>query len=125
LRIDASEGPPLYPTLVRNTGHTNVSSIFTEESRILPTEDTLTVAPGFIGAYTNALYVVPRALLPQFTALVAGLDSEARYAELANQFAIRRTNPRFWEYADALQAAHAVSTGGFHGLLDLSRYENR
>jgi hypothetical protein len=125
LRIDLSGGSPLYLTLVRNTGHTNVSSIFTEENRILPAEDTLTVAPGFIGAYTNALFVVPRSMLSHFTALLAGLDSEARYAELASQFAIRRTNPRFWEYADALQAAHAASTGGFHGLLDLSRYENR
>jgi len=125
LRIDLARGSPLYLTLVRNSGHSNVSSIFKEESRILPAEHTLSVVPGFIGAYTNALYIVPRSLVRRFTTAVAGLASESDYAELASEFAIRRTNPNFWRYADTLQAAHAASTGGFHGLLDLSRYENR
>ena len=102
-----------------------MSNLFGEDSRVVPAEHTLTVVPGFMGAYPNALYVVPSTAIETLTAAIAGLASEADYARLMERFAIRRTNRRFWAYADAMQAAHASSGGGHHGLLDLSRFENR
>jgi hypothetical protein len=125
LRIDGPGAGARYFTILRNTGHSNVSDLFREDSRVVPAEHTLTVVPGFIGAYPNALYVVPSTMVEALTATIAGLASEADYARLLDRFAIRRTNHRFWVYADAMQAAHASSGGGHHGLLDLSRFENR
>jgi hypothetical protein len=125
LRIDGPGAGARYFTILRNTGHSNVSDLFREDSRVVPAEHTLTVVPGFIGAYPNALYVVPSTGIDALTATIAGLASGADYARLMDRFAIRRTNRRFWAYADAMQAAHTSSDGGHHGLLDLSRFENR
>ena len=36
-----------YYTLLRNSAHSNVSELFKEDSRGLPDEDTLTLAPAF------------------------------------------------------------------------------
>ena len=125
LRIDGADDQKRYFTILRNTGHSNVSELLREEERILPAENTLTVAPGFIGAYPNALYVVAEAEVPNLTEAIAHLASEADYKHLADRFAIRRTHPDFWRHADAMQSAHAEADGGHHGLLDLSRFENR
>jgi len=125
LRVDVPGDPPRYFTLLRNTGHTNVSNLFAEDDRLLPAENTLTVVAGFMAAYPNALYVVPYTALGALTTAIAGLASEADYARLADRFAIRRTNADFWRHVDALQAAHAVSGEGHRGILDLSRLENR
>lgn len=56
------EGPPPLPSDVAQT---------------VLDENTSTVVPGFIGAYPNALYAVPRANVAEFTAAVGALSSEA------------------------------------------------
>jgi hypothetical protein len=125
LRLDDAAGPSRYFTLVRNTGHSNVAHLADEKSQLLPDENTLTVVPGFIGAYPNVLYGVPRAALSKFTAAVRGLSSEADYRALADRFAIRRTHPQFWTYSDALQDAYVRLAPGEAGLFDYNRIENR
>jgi hypothetical protein len=125
LRVDEPPRPARYFTLLRNTGHSNVSHVFTERQEILPAENTLTVVPGFIGAYPNALYAVPRGDLPGLRNAIAGLASEADYRALADRYAIRRTRPDFWEHSDALQEAHAAWAPVEAGLFDYNRLENR
>jgi hypothetical protein len=125
LRLDDPDAPSRYFTLVRNTGHSNVSRLLSEDKELLPDENTLTVVPGFIGAYPNAFYVMQRAALPKFTAAVRSLRSETDYRLLADRFAIRRTNPKFWAYSDALQDAHVSWDPVDAGLLDYNRFENR
>ncbi len=125
LRVDDPPGSARYFTLVRNTGHSNVTYLIRESAALLPDENTLTVVPGFIGAYPNTLYVVPRAALKEFTATVRGLSSEADYQALADRFAIRRTHPQFWTHSDALQDAYVRIAPGEAGLFDYNRFENR
>jgi len=125
LRLEESPRPARYFTLLKNTGHSNVSHVFTEGQEILPREDTLTVVPGFIGAYPNALYALPRGELPRFTAAVAKLSSEADYRAFADRYAVRRSRADFWEYSDALQDAYAAWAPVEAGLLDYNRLENR
>ncbi|HEX6828704.1 MAG TPA: fatty acid cis/trans isomerase, partial [Burkholderiales bacterium] len=125
LRVDQPPRPARYFTLLRNTGHSNVSHVFTEKQEILPAEDTLTVVPGFIGAYPNALYALPRGELPRLAEEVAKLSSEADYRALADRYAIRRTNAEFWAHSDALQDANAAWAPLEAGLLDYNRLENR
>ena len=125
LRLDDPAGPSRYFTLVRNTGHSNVTHLADEKKELLPDENTLTVVPGFIGAYPNVLYVMPHAALSEFTAAVRGLSSEADYRALADRFAIRRTHPQFWTYSDALQDAYARLSPTEAGLFDYNRIENR
>jgi hypothetical protein len=125
LRLDEPDGTTRWFSLLRNTAHSNVTHLMDEKAALLPDENTLTVVPGFIGAYPNALYVVPRAQLPEFTAAVEGLASESDYRALVGRFGIRRTNPAFWSYSDALQDAYAQLSEGGAALLDYNRFENR
>jgi len=125
LRLDDADGSSRYFTLLRNTGHRNVTHLADEHKVLLPDEDTLTVVPGFVGAYPNALYVMPRTALAEFTRAVRSMSSEDDYRALADRFAIRRTNPAFWRYSDALQNDHARLTQEQEGLFDYNRLENR
>ena len=71
LRIDGRSGGPRYFTLLRNTAHANVAHLAREKSELLPDENTLTVVPGFIGAYPNAIYRVSADDLPALRAAIA------------------------------------------------------
>ena len=125
MRLDDPDGTTRYFSLLRNTGHSNVTHLMDEKKALLPDENTLTVVPGFIGAYPNALYVVPRAKLPEFTVAAQDLSSESDYRVLVDRFGIRRTNPAFWTYSDAMLDAYAHLTPGGAALLDYNRFENR
>lgn len=125
MRLDEPDGTTRYFSLLRNTGHSNVTHLMDEKKALLPEENTLTVVPGFIGAYPNALYVVPRAQLSDFTVAVQALSSEGDYRTLVDRFGIRRTNPEFWTYSDAMQDAYAHWSTGGAAILDYNRFENR
>jgi Fatty acid cis/trans isomerase (CTI) len=125
LRVDDPPRAPLWFSLLRNTAHSNVSHIFLEGSELLPAENTLTVAAGFIGAYPNAIYRVRRADLPALTAAIRGLASEGDYRKFADRFAVRRTDPAFWAVSDAMNDAYAQSMPLEAGLFDYNRLENR
>jgi hypothetical protein len=112
-------------TLLHNSAHSNVSELFKEASRRLFDEDTLTLAPGFLGAYPNAFYKIEIRQLPEFIKMVKNLNSEAAYNDLSAQFAIRRTNPSFWEHADALYSEYRKTYPIEAGLFDFNRLENR
>jgi hypothetical protein len=125
LRLNNANGEARYFTLLRNTGHSNVTHMLDEKAELLPDENTLTVVPGFIGAYPNALYEITQEQLPAFTAAVQSLTSESDYRSLADRFAIRRTNKQFWTYSDSLQDANAELNPIDGGLFDYNRFENR
>ncbi len=125
LRVDSDRAAARYYTLLRNTGHANVAHVAREKAALRPDENTLTVVPGFIGAYPNAIYHVDADTLPQFRAALAGMASEADYRQLADRFAVRRTDPAFWTTSDALHAAYVGWAPLEAGLFDYNRFENR
>jgi len=112
-------------TLLRNSAHSNISELFDEEDRRVPDEDTLTLVPGFLGAYPNAFYRVEAERLPQFASRAGNLKSEADYAALSSQFAIRRTDKRFWSHSDGLHEAYRKTYPVEAALFDYNRFENR
>jgi hypothetical protein len=125
LRVDDAPRSPRYFSLLRDTGHSNVSTVLREEGALRPDENTLTVVPGFIGAYPNAIYRVDRSQLPALTAGIAALGSEADYRALADRFVIRRTNSAFWGASDALADAYRQWSPLEAGLFDYNRLDNR
>jgi hypothetical protein len=125
LRIDGAGSGPRYFTLLRNTAHANVAHLAREKSELLPDENTLTVVPGFIGAYPNAIYRATQDELPALRAAVAGMASESDYRKLADRFALRRTNPQFWAASDALHEAYGEWAPLEAGLFDYNRLQNR
>ena len=125
LRIEAPREPPVYVSLLRNTGHLNVSQIFNEDLRLAPEDNTLSVVPGIVGAYPNALYRVAARDLSGLTQAIGALTSEEDYRRLADRYAVRRTATDFWQVSDDLHAAYARLVPLEAGVLDYNRLENR
>ncbi len=124
LRVEDG-GAPRYFTLLRNTAHANVTHLVREKGELVPAENTLTVVPGFIGAYPNAFYRLDASQLPAFEKALRTLASQQDYRALADRFAVRRTSAAFWAYSDALPEAYRVQAPLEAGLFDLNRFENR
>ncbi len=118
------EGPREF-TLVHNDGHTNVASMFHENKRRVPAEDTLTVVPGFLGAYPNAFFAVREQDLAEFSESIAHLSSEADYTALMTRFGVRRSDPTFWTHSDSIYSEVEALEYSNRGVLDYSRIENR
>jgi hypothetical protein len=125
LRVDQPPAPSQYFSVLRNTAHKNVAHMFMEAQALLPAENTLTVVPGFIGAYPNAIFRAERGELPALAKDIGDMASEADYRKLADRYAIRRTNPRFWAASDELIDAYAAWAPIEAGLFDYGRLENR
>ena len=107
LRISGSEDQVV--TLIHNNGLSNVSHLFFEQERRLPEEDNLTVVRGFLGAYPNAFYHVEEEKLEDFVSAVEALSSEEDYQALLSHFGVRRSDPDFWKYSDALRLPTTTS----------------
>jgi Fatty acid cis/trans isomerase (CTI) len=125
LSVRDSQGVARYFTLVKDTGHRNVTHLLLEQNELAPEDNALTVVPGLIGAYPNAFFRIGQDELPEFIGAVASLNSEDDYRRLGDHFAVRRTDPKFWEFSDLLQAAEAQMDQADRGLLDYNRLENR
>lgn len=108
---------------MRNTAHTNVASMFDEEKRLAPGEDSLTAVPGLIGSYPSAFFSVSRADLAAFSAAVVAVDGATAYAALRERWGVRRNDPQFWARSDELRAAaHALDPVG-SGTFDFGRLD--
>lgn len=122
---NATTTPPRTYSLLRNTAHRNVSTLLREPAMLEPQDNSLTVVPGFIGAYPNAVFELSVAELPAFTQALARLGGESDYRRLANRWAVRRTSAHFWATSDALMDDYQRWDPAEAGLLDWSRLENR
>jgi hypothetical protein len=112
-------------TVVHNDGHSNVATMFDEAERRRPEEDTLSVVPGYLGAYPNAFFKVPRGDAAAFVDAVAALSSEADFGRLVDRFGIRRSDPMFWMFSDTVYDEVDALDYADRGVLDYSRIENR
>jgi hypothetical protein len=112
-------------TVVHNDGHSNVATMFDEQQRRRPEEDTLSVVPGYLGAYPNAFFKVPRADVAAFVDAVADLSSGADFGRLMDRFGVRRSDPHFWAFSDAVYDDVTTLDYADRGVLDYSRIENR
>ena len=124
LTVETTQGPQPF-TLIHNDGHTNVASMFHEQNRRVPEEDTLTVVPGFLGSYPNAFFKVQEADLPRFVDAVSHLAVESDFASLMSSYGIRRSDPGFWAHSDVIFGQVELLDYADRGVLDYSRLENR
>jgi hypothetical protein len=112
-------------TLIRNTGHSNITSLLLEDINLLPEEDYLTIVPGIIGSYPSVLFRVNEFRLQQFVNQMSALEDEDDYEKLLDQFGIRRSDPNFWQHSDELHDWFEKHQPLQSGLLDYNRLENR
>lgn len=112
-------------SLINNSAHSNVAHLFSEDDRRLPEEDSLAILRGIVGDYPNAFFKVDQAQLSEFVTRLTAIKTEQDYSQLKDKFAIRRTNPNFWAFADELHAWYRKNQPNDAGLLDFNRLENR
>jgi len=124
LQVKTNAGS-MYFTLLRNTAYANMTAVFDDSKNRLPDEDTLTVLPGFIGAYPNAFFVVDAQRLPDFVDALSGLETESGYAGVVDTYGIRRSNSDFWSHSDAFHEGYRKLSPLTYGVLDYNRFENR
>ncbi|KKC99393.1 fatty acid cis/trans isomerase [Photobacterium halotolerans] len=117
--------PPQLLTLVRNSAHKNISSLFDEEKNRLPSNDNLTLVNGLLGSYPSAFWHIREADLPDIVSQAKRIYSEEDYRALLDHVAVRRTNPDFWPFSDKLNQIYRQSRPIESGLLDYNRLENR
>ena len=125
LTVRDAPGGPRHFTLLSNSAHSNVAELLGDEQRRLPDEDTFSVLHGFVGAYPNAFFQVDVAELPGFVSAMRRLGSRADYRDLLTRYGVRRTDPRFWAYSDALGDAYRRWAPREAALFDYNRFENR
>lgn len=118
-------GDPEILTLVRNSAHLNVNSLFDEEDNRDIAHDDMTIVHGLLGSYPDAFWLVKEQDLAKLVASAQQLTSEQDYATLLDQFGMRRTNPDFWAFSDKLNAIYRQHKPIESGWLDYNRLENR
>ncbi len=124
LQVNTNAGSE-YFTLLRNTAHSSMSSVFGEDKNFLPDEDSLTILPGFIGAYPNAFFVVDEHRINDFVKALSDVETESDYATVVDDYGIRRTNSDFWTHSDAFHDGYRKLNPVTYGVLDYNRLENR
>ena len=124
LVVEEADGTPSTFSLLRDTGHANVSNLV-EGKELRPDENTLTVVPGVVGSYPNAFYRARAAELPALAAAMRALRSEQDYDAFTRRWSVRRNNPVFWAFSDDLHARYSRDQTLEAGVLDYSRLENR
>jgi hypothetical protein len=110
-------------TVLRDSAHTNVAHLFQEDARRVPDEDELSVVPGFLGAYPNALFEVRREDFAAFVDAIASLDGAPAYAALRERFGVQRSSDHFWTYSDQIHSDHRARDGLTAGLFDYNRLD--
>jgi len=121
--IDEADGRKTHVTILRDSAHTNVMTLFHEAERRVKSEDSLVVVPGFLGAYPNALFDVPRKSVGDFALAISKLDTPDAYRALRTQFGVLRASDRFWRHSDQIQENHRKLAPVESGLFDYNRLE--
>lgn len=124
LLLSLPQGRTVNISILRNSAHSNVAELFSEAARRLPNEDSLSVQHGVVGAYPNALFAVDSRDLAAFVQQVRALRTPADLTALADRYAIRRSDPRFWSVSDQIHANDRQQQPESFGILDYSRLEN-
>lgn len=112
-------------SLLRTSAHSNITSLFDEAANRLPAEDQLVALAGVVGDYPNAFWQLEVSELATAISQIAALTDESSYQALLGRYGVRRTDPRFWGWSDALAAWSLNQTPLTAGILDYNRFENR
>ena len=119
-----AEGADAIYSLVHNRAHTNVAFMFGEQKRLVPADDTLTVAPGYLGSYPNFIFDVEVEQIDTFAQAVAAVRNTSDFEQVAARWGVRRSSPRLWPTVDWIHDDFRRRQPTEFGLFDLDRYQN-
>ncbi|KDN26948.1 9-hexadecenoic acid cis-trans isomerase [Vibrio fortis] len=123
--IKAQDGEEQLFTMIHNNSHTNISSLFNEESNRDYQNDDLTLVRGVVGSYPAAFLELDEAEIPQLVSMLQTIETEEDYVTLLDKFAVRRSSIDFWPFSDRVHQWYQQNQPIEFGLLDYNRFENR
>lgn len=112
-------------TLLRHNSRKNVSTLLREKSTRQPDLDSAEIFKGFIGSYPQTLFKILSGKENEFVNQFMLVSDEDSYQTLLSNFAVRRTDPDFWEVSDKIHTLHKKDNDIDYGLFDYNRLENR
>ena len=125
MMIKAQNGEEQLFTMIHNNSHTNISSLFNEESNRDYENDDLTLVRGVVGSYPAAFLELDEAEIPQLVSMLQTIETEEDYVALLDKFAVRRSSSDFWPFSDRVHQWYQQNQPIEFGLLDYNRFENR
>ena len=125
MMIKAQDGEEQLFTMIHNNSHTNISSLFNEESNRDYENDDLTLVRGVVGSYPAAFLELDEAEIPQLVSMLQTIETEEDYVALLDKFAVRRSSSDFWPFSDRVHQWYQQNQPIEFGLLDYNRFENR
>jgi len=125
MMIKAQDGEEQLFTMIHNNSHTNISSLFNEESNRDYQNDDLTLVRGVVGSYPAAFLELDEAEIPQLISMLQTIETEEDYVALLDKFAVRRSSSDFWPFSDRVHQWYQQNQPIEFGLLDYNRFENR
>ncbi|PLX59535.1 MAG: 9-hexadecenoic acid cis-trans isomerase, partial [Vibrio alginolyticus] len=125
LMVRSQSGKDELFTLLHNNAHTNISSLFDEESNRDFANDDMTIVRGVVGSYPAAFFSINENQVKEFVDQFSAIQNESDYVKLLDNFAIRRSSEKFWPFSDRLHNWYRTKQPIEFGLLDYNRFENR
>lgn len=104
LRVRDASGNTAAYSLVHDRAHTNVAFMFDEAARLVPADDTLTIARGDFGNDPNFVFSVDAADVEAFARALAAVRDEIDFAAVVETRGVRRTSSEIWATVDWLHA---------------------
>ena len=123
LRVRSDDGGAAY-SLLHNRAHTNVAYMFDEAKRLVPADDTLTVARGYVGSYPNFLFDVDVTEIDAFATALAAVTDASTMEKVVARWGVRRTSPAVWTTVDWIHDDFRRRQPIEFGLFDLDRFGN-
>ncbi|MGC9385707.1 MAG: fatty acid cis/trans isomerase [Hydrogenovibrio sp.] len=124
MRIRHFDGRETWYTLYLNRGYYNVSSVFFDQYNRVPKENTVTVIQGLHTSYPGMFFDVPEVDLDVFLALAKRVEHKKDVQRWVAAYGVRRTDPKFWEFADDMLFYQQQQQPVRWGIFDLNRYLN-
>lgn len=125
LTLDNMNGSSQVFTILRNSGHSNLTGLLYEENNRLPAEDYLTIVPGILGSYPSAFYRLTSFRAEEFVNAIVNMQDDDDYEKMMDRFGVRRTSERFWQNSDDIRHWYSQHDPLNAGILDYNRLENR
>ena len=109
-------------TVIRDRAHSALGRFVLELTARVPDQDRLAIVNGLATSYPNLFFVVPEERIPDFLQQLNGVESRSLAQEFMKNWAILKTNPKFWTVSDQLHAYFSLTDPINAGVLDYTRY---
>lgn len=124
IRIRLKDKDLVYSIIV-NKWHKNVSFMFDEENRLVPSRYRLNFIEGYIGSYPNFFFDIKIEDFAGFVSLIKNYKNNKEDLNKMYTYGVNRSDKRFWKTYDWFVSDFKKKDKVNSGLFDLNRYYHK